>query len=231
MKSSFEGFPKEALTFLRDLRNNNNRDWFLAHKQLYETKLKAPMVEFVLSLKEEMKKIAPEIEVDPKGIFRIYRDIRFSQDKSPYKTHVAASFDPKNLRNMGAGLYIHLEPRRFMIAGGLYHPDSAQLVAVRNQLASQYRKFGKIIEDKEFKRLFGKMEGTQLSRMPRGFAEDHPAADLLRYKQFLAWTELPATVARTSKLVPETVRYFRGMMPMIRFLNGALKKAPSKSWG
>ncbi len=230
MSQTFKGFPPEGIAFLRDLKRNNNREWFLEHKQTYETKVKGPMVDFILALQPEMKKIAPEIEVSPKSIFRIYRDVRFSQDKSPYKPHVSASFDPRNLRNMAAGLYIHVEPNRLMIAGGLYHPDSGQLLAVRNRIASRHRKLRGIIGSSEFKRLFGKLEGEQLSRMPRGFAEDHPAADLLRYKQYLAWVELPASVAKTSKLLPESVKYFKGMIPLIRFLNAALKKAPVKSW-
>lgn len=230
MKTQFAGFPREAISFLRDLKRNNNRDWFLAHKQVYETKVKGSMTDFILALKPEMKRIAPEIDIDPKHIFRIYRDIRFSQDKSPYKTHVSAYFDVKGSAHMGAGLYCHLEPGKFLIAGGLYHPDSGQLLAVRNQVGSQYRKLRKILQDPEFKRLFKKLEGEQLSRMPRGFEENHPASDLLRYKQFLAWTELSPDVARSPKVLPETVRYFKGMMPLIRFLNSALKKAPPKSW-
>ncbi len=230
MKSKFPGFPPEALTFLRDLKRNNNRDWFLANKHTYETKVKAPMAELIRALKGEMKAFAPEIDVDPKHIFRIYRDVRFSQDKSPYKTNIAASFDPKNMRNGAAGLYLHIEHGRAFLGGGIYHPDSAQLLAIRTQIAAQYRKLRKIIYDKQFQRLFGKLQGEQLTRMPRGFDEKHPAADLLRYKQYLAWVELPSTLAKTPKLLPETLEYFRGMMPLIRFLNSALKKAPAKSW-
>ena len=230
MKSVFNGFPKEAFTFLRDLKRNNNRDWFLEHKQIYETKVRAPMVELIEALQPEIKKFAPEILVSPRGIFRIYRDVRFSPNKSPYKTHIAASFDPKGPRNASAGLYLHLEPGRVFLGGGIYHPDSPQLLAIRNQIASQHRNLRKIIDDKEFRRLFGKLDGEKLTRIPRGFAENHPAADLLRYKQFLAWKELEPKIARSSKLVSETVKYFRGMMPLIRFLNSGLKKAPTKSW-
>lgn len=230
MKSEFNGFPKEAFTFLRDLKRNNNRDWFLEHKPIYDTKVRAPMLELIQALQPEMKKFAPEIQVSPRGIFRIYRDVRFSQNKSPYKTHIAASFDPKGSRNASAGLYLHVEPGRVFLGGGIYHPDSPQLLAIRTQIASQYRKLQKIVKDKEFRRLFGKLGGEQLKRMPRGFAENHPAADLLRYKQFLAWKEFGPEVARSSKMVSETVKYFRGMMPLIRFLNSALKKAPQKAW-
>lgn len=230
MKTAFNGFPPEAFTFLRSLKRNNNRDWFLEHKPIYDTKVRAPMLELIQALQPEMKKFAPEIQVSPRGMFRIYRDVRFSQNKSPYKTHIAASFDPKGPRNASAGLYLHVEAGRVFLGGGIYHPDSPQLLAIRTQIAFQYRKLKKIIEDKEFRRLFGKLGGEQLKRMPRSFAENHPAADLLRYKQFLAWKELGPEVARSSKMVSETVKYFRGMMPLIRFLNSALKKAPQKSW-
>src|SRR5262245_45663853 len=109
---TFAGFPEEGLKFLRSLKRNNNRDWFQTHKSNYEEFVKKPMEELVLALASDFSKIAPEIVATPKAsIFRIYRDTRFSKDKSPYKTHVAASFPPKGLaKHQGGGLYLHIAP-------------------------------------------------------------------------------------------------------------------------
>ncbi len=230
MKDAFPGFSPEALKFLGDLKKNNNRDWFLANKQIYEDQVKAPMVALLTVLKQELRKIAPEIEVDPKrNIFRIYRDIRFSQDKSPYKTHIAAYMEPK--KKPASGLYLHLDREQLFLGGGMYAPGSPELLAIRNHVASNHRKLRKIILAPEFKKLFGKLEGEQLSRVPRGFAADHPAAELLRYKQFLAFVKLPPKLALTPAVVNETVRYFKGMMPLVRFLNEALRKTPRQLRG
>jgi len=227
MKNSFPGFSPEALKFLRDLKNNNHREWFLANKHIYEYKVKAPMVALLMALKPELRKIAPEMDVDPaRNIFRIYRDIRFSHDKSPYKTHIAAYFQPK--KKPASGLYLHLEADKLFLGGGVYAPGSTELLTVRSHIAANHQKLRKIIVAPDFKKLFGKLEGDQLSRVPRGFAADHPAADLLRHKQFLAFVTLPSALALTAAIVPETVRYFKGMMSLVRFLNEALRKTPRK---
>ncbi len=229
MKNTFPGFPQEALKFLRDLKKNNNRDWFLANKQTYENQVRAPMVTLLTAMEPEIRKFAPEINVDPKrNIFRIYRDIRFSQDKSPYKTHIAAYLEPD--KKPSCGLYLHLDAEQYFLGGGVYHPGSPELLAIRNHVASDYRKLLKVITSSEFKKLFGTLEGEQLSRVPRGFAADHPAADLLRRKQFLAFVKLPAKVAITPAVVNETVRYFKAMMPLVRFLNEALRKTGHTRW-
>ena len=126
MVNGFDGFSPETLRFLRQLKGNNNREWFLAHKDIYEQKVKAPMTELVLDLGQAMKQVAPELVVDPKrAIYRIYRDLRFSADKSPYKTHVAAIFVPRGIpKKTEACLYFHIEPAQVLVAGGVYMPDA-----------------------------------------------------------------------------------------------------------
>ena len=230
MKSNFLGFPHETLKFFRELKQNNNREWFLTHKHIYEGKVKKPMIEFLLALKPELAKFAPEILVDPaKCIFRIYRDIRFSQDKSPYKTHIAASFQPKDFgKRPAAGLYFHLGTDEVFLGGGLYMPGSQELMAIRKHIAVHHKKLRKIISDSPFNRLFGEMKGEQLIRPPKGFPADHPAADLLRYKQYLAYVALPSTLAHKPDVVTQTVKYFRGMVPLVRYLNVPLKSLPAK---
>lgn len=224
MGAKFRGFPPEALQFLRRLKRNNNREWFLKNKETYEQKVKAPMVELVLALGREMQPIAPEMSWDPKrAIFRIYRDVRFSADKTPYKTHIAAVFHFHRLEKLnGAGLYFHVSPSELEIAGGVYKPGSEELLAIRQHIAANHKRFRSIIEAPQFRKLFDELWGEQLTRPPKGFAKDHPAIDLLRYKHFLADVTKPPDLAESPKLLPTLVTLFRAMMPMVRFLNEPL---------
>jgi len=229
MRAAFAGFPPEALLFLRRLKRNNRREWFQAHKHVYDEKVKTPMVELVLALGTEMASIAPEFSFDPsRAIYRIYRDTRFSPDKTPYKTHIAAVFHPRGQRKHNCGgLYFHVAPDGVEIAGGVYMPEPAQLLAIRNHIAGRHRQFRAMVGSPQFRRLFGKLWGAQLKRPPRGFPADHPAADLLRYKQFLADVSRPAELAESPKLLPTLVRLFQGMLPLLRFLNAPLASMPS----
>jgi uncharacterized protein (TIGR02453 family) len=226
VKTFFPGFPPEGLKFLRQLKRNNNREWFLEHKEVYELKVKIPMTGLVLALGGEMGRFAPELNTDPKrAIYRIYRDIRFSRDKTPYKTNVAAAFAPRgNPKHAGGGLYFHIAPEEILIAGGAYMPGPAELRAIRHHIATHSEDLLEIINDREFKKLFGGLEGDRLSRLPKGFPSDHPAADLLRYKQFLAYSTSPAELAESSDFLPLIVRNFRALMPLVRFLNTPLSK-------
>ena len=226
MAISFKGFPPEGLTFLRRLKRNNNREWFQAHKDVYEEKLKAPMTELVLALGGAMQGFAPEMEAEPqKAIYRIYRDIRFSSDKTPYKTHIAAIFAPRGMsKNTSASLYFHVAPDEVVIAGGIYMPDAAALRALRRHIAAQWEELRDILEKRGFKRLFGGLEGERLSRVPAGFSADHPAADLLRYKQLYVYAGESAEFARTARLFPRLVKVFAAAMPLVRYLNRGLRQ-------
>lgn len=161
MAEGFAGFPPEALKFLRQLKRNNEREWFLAHKHVYDEKVKGPMTKLVTALGGAMQGFAPELEADPKkAIYRIYRDIRFSADKSPYKTHVAAVFIPRGMsKNNSAVLYFHISPDELIIAGGIYMPDAAALRALRRYIATHWEQLVAITASPEFKRLFGGLEG------------------------------------------------------------------------
>jgi uncharacterized protein (TIGR02453 family) len=228
MGNGFSKFPPEALEFFRQLKRHNNRPWFLKHKEIYEEKVKAPMVELVLALGNEIRNFAPEMGVEPsRAIYRIYRDTRFSHDKSPYKTQIAAVFSPREFpKHMAAGLYFHVSASEVEIAGGVYMPGSAELVAIRRHISEQPGKLRAILERKEFKRQFGGLWGEQLARVPRGFPPDHPAADLLRYKQFLVDVTQPAELATTPDLFRVIIQHFETMMPLVRFLNLPLKRDP-----
>lgn len=219
----FPGFPPEALKFLSDLKKHNNRAWFQAHKSVYEQKLKQPMAEAVLHLGRSFRRFAPEIVADPRvSIYRIYRDTRFSNDKSPYKTQAAAVFPVRGLpKNAGPALYFHITPEEVLLGGGMYMPDAPLLRAVRDHIAAHPRRFKSIVEGKPFRKAFGEMSGETLKNAPKGFSPDHPAAHYLRFKQFLFSKIFPASIATSNKFLPTLEKYYRSGMPLIRFLADA----------
>jgi uncharacterized protein (TIGR02453 family) len=217
-------FPPEALTFLRSLKRNNRRDWFLAHRDDYDTCVRGPMLEIVQRLADDMRAFAPEIVCDPKtAVYRIYRDVRFSPNKAPYKTHVAASFPTRGLpKHEGAGLYFHVSPTEVWVGGGMYAPQTAQLQAVREHIAQHVRRLRAIVESPGFRKTVGTLDGERLQRVPRGFAADHPAAEFLKYRQFLAGCELPPRLATSPKFYGTILNVFRQVTPLARFLNDPL---------
>jgi uncharacterized protein (TIGR02453 family) len=226
VSTGFPGFPGEAMQFFRGLARNNNRDWFLPRKPLFEDKVKRPMFELVDAVNGALKRFAPEYVTDPaKAVYRFYRDTRFSKDKSPYKDHIAASFRPRGLcEGSGAGFYFSVSHKQVGIGGGIYMPMPETLLAVRGHMAEKHDEFRKLLRARPVQKLFGEMQGEQLTRVPKGFAAEHPAADLLRYKQFLLYIELPSDPATTPQLYDEIVQRFRAMTPFLAFLNAPLKK-------
>src|SRR5205823_13261569 len=178
----------EGLRFLRSMKRNNNREWFWEHKGIYEQHVKQPMAELIETLAGEFQQFAPEMIASPRAsAYRIYRDTRFSKDISPYKTHVAAVFPRSGLgKHEGAGFYVHIAPTELLIGGGLYVPLPEDLAVVREHIATNAKSFLGIVDSRQFRKLFGTLGGEQLARVPRGFSPDHPAADYLRHKQFLA---------------------------------------------
>jgi uncharacterized protein (TIGR02453 family) len=225
MPTASPRFSPATLSFLKRLKRNNRREWFNARRDEYEAAVRQPMIAVVDQLAVDMRAIAPELLVSPKqSIYRIYRDTRFSENKQPYKTHVAASFWPRELRKgVGAGMYFHVSPEGVWVGGGMYAPETPQLHAVREQIAANFRRFRSIVEAPAFKRgLDGGLEGEQLQRVPRGFPRDHEAAGYLKYRQFLAGREFPARFATESGFYRGVLGVFRQVAPLIRFLNESL---------
>jgi len=222
------GFPPEALDFLRRLKRNNRRSWFQNNKTIYEETVRQPMAQLVHALNQELMNIAPEMVTDPRrAIYRIYRDVRFSPDKAPYKTHIAALFTPRNIpKHSGGGFYIHVSPDELLVAGGAYMPGPKELWEIRSHIAHNAQTLRRIVSRRRFKKCFGTLEGDQLTRVPKGFPPTHPAADLLRYKQFLVSVTHPPERALDPGLLQILSRYFRAMTPLIRFLNKPLTAAP-----
>ncbi len=221
----FTGFPKKGIAFLQKLKRNNNRVWFEKHKADYETYVKLPMQSLIASLQPHFDKFAPEFDANPKrSLFRIYRDIRFSKDKTPYKTHVAAHFvirgKPKGIE--GSGYYLHIEPGEVFLGGGIYMPDNDQLKKIRHAIATNANDFLSIVENRSFKKRFGKLEGNRLQRVPQGFEPDHPMAEWLKLKQFFVGVTLPEQKCFSESFLETVADVFEEAVPLVRFLNHAM---------
>lgn len=220
MSSGFPGFPPEMVQFFRGLKRNNRRDWFQPRKHLFEQHVKTPMLELVSALNNELMKFAPQCATtDPKkSLFRIYRDTRFSADKTPYKTHAAASFWLRD----GGGYYFSVSHDQIEIAGGIYHPLPETMYLVRTHIAENYQELRKILANKKNRKLAGDLQGDELTRAPKGFDPQHPALDLIKKKDWILDVTLDPTLATTPKLYREILDRFRAMAPLIEYLNRPL---------
>lgn len=220
MSPRFPGFPPEGLQFFRSLARHNNRDWFQPRKPQFEEKVKQPMRELVEALNGAMKSFAPEYVTDPaKAIYRIYRDTRFSKDKTPYKDHIAASFFRSGTGpHRYGGYYVHVSHKEVAVGGGVYMPEPDVLFAIRQHIAENHQKLRKILAAPAVRRSFGELYGDKLSRVPKGFPATHPAADLLRFKSLILYVELDPALATTPQFFREVVKRFRAMKPFLDFL-------------
>ncbi len=217
-------FSPGALTFLRGLARHNDRDWFAERKAVYERELKAPMLAVVEAVNEALARFAPEHVRPPhKAMMRIYRDIRFSPNKNPYKTHVAAWWARAGLeKTTGAGFYLQIAAGEVLIAGGCYMPSRDQLLAIRRHLLEHHGRMRRLAGEKKLLRLSEPIDGQKLTRAPKGFPPEHPALDLLVCRQWGVSATLPSAVALEPALVRAVVERFQAMGPLVRFLNEPL---------
>ncbi len=230
MGSGFPGFPQEGIDFLRKLARHNRREWFQPRKPVFEEQVKTPMRLLVEKLNAAMIAFAPEYVTDAdKAIYRIYRDTRFSQDKTPYKDHIAASFHRRGPCHGDAGYYVAVSHKEVAVGGGVYMPQPDTLLEIRNRIAERHEELRTILRARAVKRLLGDLQGEQLSRVPKGFCADHPAADLLRFKRFILYVELPPDLATTPALYGEVLQRFRAMRPFLEFLNGPAARRPAST--
>lgn len=211
------------MKFLDRLKNNNNREWFQSNKTQYQKSLDEflVLVEYIIQkLGVEIPEIAP---LEPKKcIYRIYRDVRFSKDKTPYKTHFGAFFKPGGKKSRNAGYYLHLEPHNSIIAGGLYKPDSARLAKVRQEIDYNGSELKEIVTDSSFKKLFGEIRGEKLSRVPKGYPSDHPNLEILKLKSLLVVNNLDDKQVTSSSLPRLVIHNFKAMNRFIEFINVAI---------
>ena len=216
---------KEVLDFLKDLSRNNNRDWFQANKPRYESS-----VEKILALTEiinkELTRIDPEISImNPKEyLFRIFRDVRFSNDKSPYKTHFGIYIAPGGKKSNKAGYYLHIEPGNSIIAGGIWCPEANILKAVRTEIQDFPEEFKKIINNPDFKKYFPAIEGERLKTAPKGFDKNFSDIDLLCYKSYCITTPVDDNYLLNDQIIFQMLKLCSLIQKLNSFLNNAIEK-------
>jgi uncharacterized protein (TIGR02453 family) len=228
----FAGFGPEALRFLRRLKRNNRREWFERHRWVYESEVRDPLRALVEELDVRLARLAPELTGHPRhSVFRIHRDVRFSADKSPYKTNAACQFyhhdagrgAGRDAEGAGAGLYFQLADGQCFVAGGMWMPARPALDRIRDRIADEPDTLDRLLRAPAFRRKFGRLdEEDMLKRMPRGYSEDHPAAKWLRYRSFTATRMMTEREAQSRRLPELLARDFAALVPLVRWLNSAL---------
>jgi uncharacterized protein (TIGR02453 family) len=222
-------FNPAALRFFRGLAANNEKAWFEAHREDYETEIREPMRELISEMDARIAKFAPEIGGDPKrSMFRINRDIRFSKDKSPYKTNAGCWFNHRSAsRKVGseanegsAGYYFHFQPGKSFLGAGIWMPPRPQLNKLRDAIAEKPKPFLEMTRSIP-KRFGGLSDDNALKRMPRGYAEDHPAAQYLRFQSFTTGRELTDADVTSPKLPALLAREYEALLPLVRWINGS----------
>ena len=226
-------FRAAALTFLRNLAKHNDREWFQPRKAIFEAELKEPMLAIVRKITDAMMDFAPNhVRPAEKSLFRIYRDTRFSSDKRPYKTHVAAWWTHTGLdKTSGAGYYFHVSAKDVIIAAGSYMPEKDQLAAIRHWLLDHHAGVPEAArKSPRCARRFAEFEGNALTRPPKGFPCDHPALDLIQCRQWGLHATLPSSAALKSDIAAVVIRHFKLAAPIVDALNTpiAAAAAPKK---
>jgi uncharacterized protein (TIGR02453 family) len=217
-------FSEQAFDFLEELEHRNDRDWFEEHKPVYERELKARMLEIIDAINARLADFAPGYIRPPnRAMLRIYRDVRFSHDKTPYKTHLAASWPKQGLEKTGgAGLFLQVGVHGVMVAGGAYSPGPPQLFAIREYLLGHHARLRALLAEESLLRLTEPLEGHPLLRSPKGFPADHPAADLLLNRRWALFSNLPGAAALDDGFIDRVIERFRAITPVIDFLNTPL---------
>jgi uncharacterized protein (TIGR02453 family) len=217
--TTFAGFSNQALQFLRDLAVHNERDWFNPRKELFRSDLQEPLAQLVVTTTDLLRKARIPLRADPKrSVFRLYRDTRFSSDKTPYKTHISAVFDRTAERKTDGILYVHIVPDESFAVIGFHQPPVSDLTKIRESIVDRQEIFLKLLAQLERSGLELTCEET-LKRVPRGFEEfaDLPAADYLKYKSFYIRRTLANKVVQSKTLPKELVEFARIGHPFLKF--------------
>lgn len=226
MAEGFAGFPKDFFAFFRELKANNERPWFEANKQRFKDSVQAPMSAFIAAMGPRLAKISKNFTSDPRpnggSMFRIYRDVRFSKDKRPYKEHAACHFRHAAGKDVHApGFYMHFADDEVFFGGGMWMPPPDALARIREAIAKKSAAWKAVKADKTFAKIFDGVEGEALTRPPRGFDPAHPFIEDIKKKSFFAMHESDVKTASSPKLVDEVSRVFSAASPLMKFLCGA----------
>jgi len=218
-------FTPELFTFFRELRKNNNRDWFMTNKTRYESLVRDPMLDFISDFGVFLRKISPHFVADPRpsggSMFRVYRDTRFSNDKSPYKLQAAARFRHVLGKEIHApGFYLHLEPGAVFAGAGVWHPDTPTLTKIRDAIVGDPGRWKRAVSMRTKGRGLV-LSGESLKRPPRGYAPDHPLIEDLKRKDFVTITRFTQAQASADDFLTRYVSACRDMAPFTRFITEA----------
>lgn len=216
-----------TIKFLKDLKKNNNKPWFDANRKKYEA-AKENFLGFIQTLidKHSLKDASIKEQEAKKCVFRINRDIRFSKDKSPYKSNFGASINKGGKKSMFAGYYFHFEPGGSFVGGGIWQPMPPEMKKIRQEIDYCYDEFKKITGSKKFKSIYGdlyKGDDLSLSRVPQGFEADNPAAEYLKLKSWIAMREIKDSELSSKELVKKSLEAFETLMPMLQFVNRTMQ--------
>ncbi len=219
-------FQPALFKFLRDLRRNNDRDWFQANKGRYENDVKDPALRFISDFGVHLAKISPHFSADPRpvggSLFRIYRDVRFAKDKSPYKTYVGIQFRHKAGRDAHApGFYLHLEPDEIFAAAGVWHPDGPSLKAIRDAIVGDPAGWKRALGARGFRGGFER-GGDALKRPPKGYDPEHPLIEDLKRKDHICHKRLTQKEVTSAGFARELAGHYRQVVPFVRFLCDAV---------
>ena len=212
------------IPFLKKLEANNNREWFAENKTLYD-KAKKECIDLIASIQKPLSAFDPDIkDLNPADcMFRIFRDVRFSKDKSPYKTNFGASINKSGKKIHNAGYYLHLQPGNSFLGGGIYMPDPEMLKKIRSEVFYNYEDFKKIVNEKAFKKYFKTIQGEQLVQVPKGFPKDFEGADFLKFKDFTVLHFVDETELSEEQFIKKALEAFKAMKPLNDFLNTAIQ--------
>lgn len=226
--SEFAGFPKQTRQFLRELSENNQREWFAENRDRYQAYFLEPALSFIRAMQKPLEKTAPLLKADAKksggSLMRIYKDTRFSTDKTPYKTNIGIHFRHSAGKDVHApGVYVHIDPKQCFLGIGIWMPPSAELKRIRQHLVENPAQWKRVTNKARFKQSF-ELHEDRLKTAPRGFDKNHPLIDDLRRKSFIGTAPLNAKLVESRELVPEATRLIKLGRPLMEFLGEALQQ-------
>ena len=220
-------FTADTVSFLEELSRNNNRDWFNEHKSRYEEQVLDPALRFIQQMQDPLHDIAPHFTAIPKrvggSLMRIYRDTRFSKNKTPYKTNIGIQFRHEQAKDVHSpGYYVHIDPEQVFVGAGMWRPDSEPLAQIRRRIADKESEWTQASKDRSFRRHFS-LGGESLVRPPRGFDKGHPMIEDLKRKDFIAVKNLEIADAVSPRFRGKVETAFRAATPYMEFLCKAVR--------